>query len=125
MIFEKQDENILENEIYFKVNDVFSCDDCQQRFVKEVKLINHRKSKHGENFSCNVCNKTFAKISNLKRHEESVHRKTDSFMEECKSCFKIMRKDSIARHIRPCLRKKERREQKQKQQSEICNHCIK
>ena len=106
-----------------KVKDGFYYNDCQQTFVKEVKLINHRKSKHGEKFSCNVCNKTFAKISNLKRQEESVHRKTESSMEECKSCLKIMRKDNLAKYIRPCLRRKERKEQKYKQQSEICNHC--
>ena len=70
--------------------------------------MNHSKSKHGEKLSCNVCHKTFSKISNLKRHKESAHGTTDSSMEEYKNCLKMMRKDNLVKHIRPCLRKKER-----------------
>ena len=75
-----------------KVDDIDSCEDCQQRFDDEVKLMNHGKTKHGENFSCNVCHKTFSKIFNLSRHKEIKHSTPDSFMEECESCLKIMRK---------------------------------
>jgi len=83
---------------------MFSCENCDMKFVSEFNLKKHIKS-HIEQVKenmlprdCNICKKQFMKRSNLLEHFRRVHREV---LFSCESCdMKFVSELSLKRHVK-------------------------
>jgi uncharacterized Zn-finger protein len=79
-------------------NKEFKCNQCQQRFTKQIRLQEHCIVYHGgPRIPCQQCKKTFTRLDNLNQHVKAIHQGQRL---QCKYCGqKFTQSGSLNIHI--------------------------
>ncbi|PSN54465.1 hypothetical protein C0J52_05544 [Blattella germanica] len=73
----------------------FKCDECDQPFMKEKQLLDHKDAVHRDPH-CRFCGKEIVKAKTLRNHELRHIREKDSF--ECDICKRVFKTKTGLRH---------------------------
>ena len=71
------------------IQNILTCEECEQRFDSKTEMTNHLKSKHQEKeCKCDECDEYFKDISNMKIHIQKNHVKILFKCTECEQSFR-------------------------------------
>ena len=83
----KLQNNNLEAEhqsLKLQIQNVLTCEECEDRFDSKTEMKNHLRSKHPEtNYKCDECDKCFEDFPNMKLHIQTNYLK---IMFKCTEC---------------------------------------